>query len=73
MIIKVSIQRAAERCWGFRRVGSEKPDFDKEIDFAFTQFDYRAATSAPSTIERPICALRRGREAFGWPRLVAMA
>jgi hypothetical protein len=73
VIIEISIQCVSERLLGLGRVASEKPDLDEEIDFAFAQLDRRAAKSAPSTIERPICALRRGREAFGWPRLLAMA
>jgi hypothetical protein len=57
-VIKVSVSGVSERRWGLGRVGGEKPDLDEEIDFALAQFDYRAATSAPSAIEAPIRAFR---------------
>jgi hypothetical protein len=45
MVIEISIQCVSERLLGLRRVASEKPDLDEEIDFAFAKFDRRAAKS----------------------------
>jgi hypothetical protein len=51
MLVRAFLRSSAPR-------KEEAPDLNKEIDFAFAQFDHGAAKAAFSTFEGPVGALR---------------